>query len=314
MIIGTSLQSVEPNAQWIGIDNTTKHKIPAGVIRDLQITAANRVLPIYLTSCRSRQGTLTLIFRDANNELVASGTVDKTSVPVSLDGEPGCTGNILLGYIPEGDQEFVTSPIQISRELVSTYTPSTNQGCRVKLTQDGETLIDDVLTGDTILEAGYGVKTISTASDQVAVIQVSDPYMGLKVSENKDTARIIKSINNIKKSKISIQILVGDESPEYTLTNNTLTIDASKLTEKLLAKDPLDLRIGPNNVEGRDYTYYPLDDAYLKLTDSGYTLAYPRDTVQGIPGVYMFSPDGGLWTTDICTIDISYDREDLHDH
>lgn len=256
--------------------NSSLSGFPSGVLSDISITIpASNSSVIYLTQARVDGTEITLRFRDENNVEIGSITTSNTQVPILLDSPDNIIGHVLLGYIPTTQGELLNgtnSKIQINPALIRKYvnedTPKTH---RLIVTVDGQDIIDEVLTSDLILSEGSGLHI----SDGV-VSRIDDVAVGSVSQITKDTAKLIYTINNVtpdSQGKVNIKLLVPkvpiDAQPTIRNKGSYISIDStdSRLVELLKPVDIIDSYIAPEGV--REFTYYPLDDAYMTETTLG---------------------------------------------
>ena len=245
--------------------------IPSGVIIDLQFSFGEAVPNIYLTSMQVSAGSVRLIFRDGSNRLLASIDTQTTGIPVALECPvPGLYANILLGYIPEVDGEYVSSDrrIQINPSLVSRY-GKVRQGQDtsgyINIVHKGELIFSQPLRGSNVyLLEGYGISL--TADNGTVLVGKRDNVITYASSAPKlITERNIYSINHVKSATGELDINIQcDKYPEgVTATavgRDTFVVSTSAEVTALLAPvDQIDEAIQRKPDRS---TYLPLDDCY----------------------------------------------------
>ena len=272
------------------IDNSwtidTNHGIPSGVIVDLQITMPYTDTDVMLTSCRmdsNRQ--LSMVFQCGEQRIAwITASEQDAGVPMSMECAEGITAHILLGALPSSEAEYVKSPVTVNPGLVHYYDKDAIPATNTKLTviADGNQTFNEELSSD--ITVRLGTTDLYCIVDTSGEAVISTDWSGaqlLGITREDELIPVnpwIRSINHIfpdKDGSITVKLSAEGLSAAATATDNAscITLSATDdLNKKLAPEDLLDKYLMPN--EGRDYSYYPLDDIYM----SGNTMGRVRNT------------------------------------
>lgn len=272
--------------------------IPSGVIIDLQFSFGETVPNVYLTSMRVAAGSVQLLFRDGSDRLLASIDTQTTGIPVALECRlPGLYANILLGYIPEVDGEYVSADnrIQINPSLVSRY-GKVRQGQDtsgyINIVHKGELIFSQPLRGSNVyLLEGYGISLTDDSMGNVLVGKRDNVITYADSTPKLITERNIYSINYVKSTTGELDIIIQcDKYPEgITVTavgRDTFVVSTSAEVTALLAPvDQIDEAIQRKPDRS---TYLPLDDCYY---DGNGGLGV-RATMKNLDVIHALTADG----------------------
>ena len=311
MIVTTTQYQRSFTNSWAAVDEAID-KIPAGAVLDLQVTVP-AYSEVYVTSFKLFKDTVQITLRYGEG-LTLLGSINTAidGMPKSLTCVDGFTANILLGSLnSDYEGELVQHPIKINPELVSVDDKYPVTGAhRLTVIQDGDTLLSGELTNDITLVRGSEVDY--TIHEGVAMLRLVNTDIKTESVSPRTNARKIRTINGISGENLNITISVqGSDTGIITeQIGNSIYIDSTELAEKLKVIDPIDAAISPQ--PGRQYAYYPLDDAYITRDASGdYTVGTVRNVDDNITGTYILDYVGegatGIWVSDISAIDTNYD-------
>lgn len=237
---------------------------PSGVIVDLQFSLPDDLTDIFLTSMKVTKGVLNLIFRDSENQYLASVETKITGIPVALNGRDATVfGNILIGYIPV-DGTYLTAAVKINPALVSVYSPpNTAIGTAVHIVSEGEDVLNEVIDENNLyLLAGYGI-TLDYDEEEVTVGAESEVIQDIRNSRYAgSTEKLLYTINNIRgdtEGDITLKLsVVGDAVTAKAVTTGIITLAAAETYMKPV--DELDAAL--KKTPTRYQQYLPLDDCY----------------------------------------------------
>ena len=273
MINNTTIQQRSLNASWITGD---RNGVPSDVIVDLQFTIpADLGTDIWLVSLnRDDTGTLYMAFAAGDNatsaQMIAQLMSDVTGTPLRMDSVPGVSASVLLGTIPDRTQEYVTSPVKISKALIHSYDPARFAANAPHLyvvqAEHDATLLDEIISDDMIFTVADDVLKLSgTGNIIVDIVDNGD----ISLSQISGIYKNIRTINHVSPNasgEICIE-LNSNPGAEVDLTADVhneycVTLAASDgLNAALAPEDLIDKHI--KHKTGAGFDYYPLDDAYV---------------------------------------------------
>lgn len=253
--------------------------IPAGAIVDLGFSA-DRYLDIYLVSYRVYDKRVCMMFRDSSGNAVGDVDTNIVGVPVALNTSTGILGTVLLGFIPEEAGEYVSSPIKINPELLSVYNNNTDSSVlNISLTVDGSEIASLSAEDDIIV---IGADDISISSTGVISRYTATAVGGSIDSLAADSERVIYKINNCTPNSdgvVDLTINKGSSAVLVSVSSNCAVLGKITLDSGL---DVLDKHLAP--IGSREYSYYPLDDAYAYTQNGVSVMTKTRRTVQNLGG------------------------------
>jgi hypothetical protein len=225
------------------------------------------------------KGVLNLIFRDSNNQYLASVETKVTGIPVALNcSYDAVFGNILIGYIP-ADGTYLTGAVKINPALVSVYSAAnTARGTTVHIVSEGEDVLNEVVDENNLyLLAGYGI-TLNYTEGVVTVSADSGVIQDIRNSRyTGSTEKLLYTINNISgdtEGNIELNIGVDDSAVTAKAASpGIITLDADETCMEPV--DELDAAL--KKTPTRYQKYLPLDDCYEFDEDKQ---AIRRDTLE----------------------------------
>lgn len=269
--------------------------MPSGVILDMSFSLPS-YREVYLTGFSVSAGSITVYFRSfedgssdssdsSADNLVASVTTSVVGVPVGFTNTAdGVFGTILFGRIPQEDTYKVfENPIQVNPELVSVFETVSVEPGTLSIYMNGELSmrLDAMSSNVTIL----GGDDISVDNSGYVSRMTDTAVGGVSVSLEAGSEQKIYKINNCTPNSegvISLDITDGNGVIPCTVEGHYALLPAELDNTVTGSVDILDSYLAPKS--GRQYPYYPADDAYAVAEGAEYVLGSVRRTVENLGG------------------------------